>query len=1053
MRRGDGAIIGRRAELAAIESELAGAVHGLTAVVLEGEPGIGKTRLVVATAQLAKERGLLPVAVAADEELRGPFLLLRSLFSCGGITELAAGTSTEDLVRRAIDALSGRPDIALDGMPAEQRALRQFDIAAVTIRELAAIKPLALLVDDVQWADEDSLRALRYVARTAASSPIFLLLAMRPEESANVTEAVTLIADFERMGLIRRLRPERFASTDSQAFLRQQLGGEVEAASGGALHAQSEGVPFILEELTQAYRDAALIQQIDGKWTIAKNADRLAPSSVQTLIQRRASRLPAETRAALAEAAVLGRSFSLKDLRALRERIGASDRDAADLEVTLVPAVRAGLLSEHQSGAAADYSFRHEQVRQFSLGALPATRRRAVHAAIVAMLTEGEPSRESLPLLARHAAEAGDAERSARYAVEAARVALASNAPEEVLRAVDLALTLSSAPQDRVTLLSLRDDAMEMLRRPQDRLENLAELAALAGALGDEVLETQVLLRRASALRQSGEYESSAELAEEAVEAACRAGDTANELAACLALGQGLVRSELGEGFVPSAAEIDLDAAEASFKRASELAERLGNDPALAAACRELGCIETGRVRAWFVEKSLSGEAGPIRARAAAGEPLFSIVSDEPVVEHYAAASNYFERAIEIFEHLGDRRGAMSSVIALGYLTYGAELHVGRNAARRLEEIRRLVLRMRSMSKDTERDAADAQMAYGVHVFARAKVIPDIAITRGQEAYRAAQAIGDRTIEFLSAGGTAMALLDIGDSSAAASWLDRAAQAAAAAPTPLRAWRLEYWRALVQSARGDAAKMREHFERALQMATAQGRTSARCELLARFALEASRLGSQQTDHEVLDLAERTAREAQEVAGLFSGHQPWAAQADAAIAEVALARNDMQAASTAGSAAFKAMQAAMREDIYPELLLATARAVLAAGEETDKQNMLVQVQLGLAMTLIRTADEDIRTRWLHGPLGSEWARIAGHLPDTPLPDSESSVSVLNEDERKLLALLTEGLTEAEIARRMESTEESVRLSLGEIFAKIGATSRGQATALALAEGVL
>jgi DNA-binding NarL/FixJ family response regulator len=144
---------------------------------------------------------------------------------------------------------------------------------------------------------------------------------------------------------------------------------------------------------------------------------------------------------------------------------------------------------------------------------------------------------------------------------------------------------------------------------------------------------------------------------------------------------------------------------------------------------------------------------------------------------------------------------------------------------------------------------------------------------------------------------------------------------------------------------------------------------------------------------------------------------------------------------------------MREDIYPELLLATARAVLAAGEESEKQELLVQLQLGLAMTLIRTADEDIRVRWLRGPVGSEWARLAGHLPDAPLPESDSSVSILNDDERKLLALLTEGLTEAEIARRIESTEESVRLSLGEIFAKIGASSRGQATALALAEGVL
>jgi two-component system response regulator DevR len=64
-----------------------------------------------------------------------------------------------------------------------------------------------------------------------------------------------------------------------------------------------------------------------------------------------------------------------------------------------------------------------------------------------------------------------------------------------------------------------------------------------------------------------------------------------------------------------------------------------------------------------------------------------------------------------------------------------------------------------------------------------------------------------------------------------------------------------------------------------------------------------------------------------------------------------------------------------------------------------------------------------------------------------------VAALSDDDRKLLALLTEGLTAAEIAGRLDSTEESVRLKLDEMFAKIGASSRGQATAFALAEGVL
>jgi DNA-binding NarL/FixJ family response regulator len=389
----------------------------------------------------------------------------------------------------------------------------------------------------------------------------------------------------------------------------------------------------------------------------------------------------------------------------------------------------------------------------------------------------------------------------------------------------------------------------------------------------------------------------------------------------------------------------------------------------------------------------------------------------------------------------------------MAYLTYGADVHAGPNAPRRLEEICRLVLRMRTMAKDSEREAADAQMAYGVHVFARAKVIPDLAISRGQEAYRAAQALGNRALEFLAAGGTAMALLDVGDITEAESWLGRAAQAAASAPTPLRAWRLEFWRALAHSARGDAGGMRSHFERALQTATAQGRASARCELLARLALEAARLGAQRRDEELLALAERSAQEAKELAPLFSGHQPWVAQADAALAEAAFARDDMPAVAAAGRAAASAIQAAMREDIYPELLLPTARAVLAVGGESERQFIQFLLQMLLSMTLLRTKDEDVRVRWLRGPIGSEWARLAGPPAAAPATTGPSPVAALSDDDRKLLGLLTEGLTVAEIAGRIDSTEESVRLKLDEMFAKIGASSRGQATAFALAEGVL
>jgi hypothetical protein len=1055
-RRSSGSVVGRVAELAAIESELSTARRGLSAITLEGEPGIGKTRLLLAATQLATDAGYISVAVAADEELRGPFLLMRSILSAHGATEAAQGTVAEEIVGRALHALSGRTDGALETLPADQKLLRQYDLAAMALRTLAEVKPLALFADDVQWADEDSLRALRYAVRTDAASAIFLMLAMRPEETATVTEAVTLVADMERMGLIRRLKVGRFSQIETAAFLRQHLGGQVEVRSAATMHAQAEGVPFILEELARAYRDAGMIQQIDGVWTVAKNADRLAPSAVQTLIQRRSGRLPDDTKAALSEAAVLGRSFSVKDLQAVRARLGDLDTDADRLAAALAPAVATGLLNEHQAGAPADYSFTHEQVRQFALSSLSAPRRRAIHAAIVEMLTEGgDPSPESLPLLASHAAEAGDTERCARFSIAAARAALASHAPEEVLRAVDVALPVAATSQDRVTLLTLRDDAMDMLRRPLDRLEGLAELGALAEALADPHLELEVMLRRAAALRLADEGDRAADLSSRVRELARERGDTVAELAACLELGQALIGSELGEGFVASAAEVDLDAADEAFARAAVLAEELGDVAALAAASRELGCVEIGRTRAWFVEQMKIGAHLAIMARSAAGEPLNEILKDLPIKSNVEAASALLQRALHLFEQLGDRRGVMSTIIAMAYLEFGPDIHVGHNPAQRIEEIRRLATRLRSLSKESERMAADAQMAYGVHVFARAKVIPDLALARGEEAYRAAKTLGDRSLEFLAAGGTAMAHLDVGDVAASEKWLDLAAQAAAASPTPLRARRLEFWRAVCAAAAGDAEGMREHFDRALRVATEQGRAAGRCEILARRALEAARLGAERGDEELLALAERSAEEAKQLAPLFVARQPWGAEANAALAEVALARGDLEAAGAAAGAVVSELTAAMREDVYPELLLPTARAVLAGGDEAATGMVRGFLQMLLAMTALRTVDEEVRARWFKGPVGAEWSRLAGPLSDNLAAGSNGDVAltVLDGSERRLLGLLTEGMTVGEMAVREEATEDQVRLRLQTMFAKIGASGRGDATAFALHQGLV
>ena len=117
---------------------------------------------------------------------------------------------------------------------------------------------------------------------------------------------------------------------------------------------------------------------------------------------------------------------------------------------------------------------------------LSAARRRQVHAAVVDLLLDGgDPAPAGLPMLAQHALAAGDTARAARFSIDAAAAALASNAPEEALRLVEQALPVVSSPADRRVLLATRDDAFAALRRTGERLDGLTELAALAEAMRD----------------------------------------------------------------------------------------------------------------------------------------------------------------------------------------------------------------------------------------------------------------------------------------------------------------------------------------------------------------------------------------------------------------------------------------------------------------------------------------------------------------------------------------------------------------------------------------
>ncbi len=464
----------------------------------------------------------------------------------------------------------------------------------------------------------------------------------------------------------------------------------------------------------------------------------------------------------------------------------------------------------------------------------------------------------------------------------------------------------------------------------------------------------------------------------------------------------------------------------------------------------------------------LAGRANEVMAQIAAGADPETVILATSIGPLFVEMAAVLERALGIFERIGDRTGVMSTVIAMAYARYGMMLHFT-SSARHLEEIRRVTSRLSELVTESERARLELQMLYGVQVFSRAKVVPDLALSRGEQAHREARLQGDRAIEFLAAGGVAMSLVDLGDIEGAERWLGQAATAAAAAPSRARALQLETWRGIVRARAGDAEGMRRHLERAVAMATEGGRASARCEVLARLAIEASRLaaaapagttdqaagGSIDLDPALVELAEQAAAQVEELLPLLPGscavgRAGFGGTRDAGPGPGRRAGSGGGRRCGARGAPGRASRGHQPRDHDPRLQ-GGARGRAARGP-----GLPPFVSPGDPVADRPGHGRRGRPRALaHGPGRARAGRARrtdgprGPRPRRPSPAVRRATSgpSLDDDDRLLLQLLTEGHTNAEIASKLDVTEEEVARRLTRVQAQLGTTSRAGATSLA------
>jgi DNA-binding CsgD family transcriptional regulator/tetratricopeptide (TPR) repeat protein len=545
--------VGRSAELETLRALMPMAEgEGRRVVLLSGEPGSGKSRLVREFSAEAAGAGALVLYGASDAVVRtpyGPFVeALGHLARVIDPDELrvALGTSGGELTRLLPD-LPARvgdlpPPVEAD---ADTERLRLHTAVTGLLVGLSR-RPVLLVLEDVHWADASTLLLLRHLARAAGNARVLLLATFRDTE-ADVPDTLShTLADLRRSDDVVRLRLAGLSDEDVDEFLRHAAEGDAGPGQPELARAIGEltgGNAFLVCELWRALVETGIVEVVDGTIRPTRPLAELGtPESVREVVSQRLARLAPATTDLLELTATAGPEFGLDIVR------GAAGLGEPDLLAALDEAVRSGMIEELPSRRLA-YRFTHELVRRALYDRLSGVRRAELHLRVAEALERSEErSGRALADLAHHfaaAASFGGAQRGIAYNVQAARAATAAVAFDEAAARLRTALELRiESPAERAEVFLELGTACHRAGDALDALQAFRSTASIAREIGNGELLARAAIGYEEACWRPGLADQGAvELLEEATAAL---GDESSELRAGLL--SGLARALVFQG-------------------------------------------------------------------------------------------------------------------------------------------------------------------------------------------------------------------------------------------------------------------------------------------------------------------------------------------------------------------------------------------------------------------------------------------------------------------------------------------------------------------------
>lgn len=563
---------GRSQELEAIDDarERAFSRAAVHAILLAGEPGIGKTSLAAEAARRAHAEGAIVLFGAGQDGIAVPYapwiVALTDLIAHDLLDLTCLGPVHGESLRRLLPHVADRlPGSGKVSDPTTQRFLLLNAVTA-TIAAAAATAPVVVVLDDLHWADAASLQQLRHLLTSPEPAPVLVLATLRDTDVTAGSAIADFLADLHRVPRVDRVSLRGLSDAEVLALVETAAGRsltEPGVALAQAVWRESDGNPFFVGELLRHLGETDMVvQDPSGGYRLRDDGQLELPNSVREVVAHRVARLGEAAERMLSTAAVIGREFDVGLLSAVT---GIEEDEVLDV---LERATAVALVVEDPDRPDR-YRFVHAIIGHTLEAGLSSARRRRIHERVaIALERTGGVSPHAISELARHwmaAARETDPDKAREHALQAGDSALRALAPVDAARLYEQALELVSPgdaaercrvlvrlsdarrqagdPAASAVLLEASRMALELqdvdllaaaALCPRDASESQTEPhperiavieAALAGLAPEDVTRRARLLSRLAEVLDPRGWHRRQQVAEEAVQTARAAGE------------------------------------------------------------------------------------------------------------------------------------------------------------------------------------------------------------------------------------------------------------------------------------------------------------------------------------------------------------------------------------------------------------------------------------------------------------------------------------------------------------------------------------------------